>query len=464
MSKYITFVVVGLSLLIVSISNTSVSVAFPDIISQFNTSLILAGWVLSISQLTATAFMPLAGKAGDIFGGKVCFMASLAFFTIGSLFCAVAPNIELLIFARFIQGIGSGAFLPLVTSIAAEQFPGSRQQAIGLISSFFPIGQIIGPNLGGWLVGVYGWRSIFWINIPLGIAVSIAAIYLLRAGKKEGGHMDLTGAGLFMGSLSALLVGLDGIDEALASSSWLLPGILFGGSIAAMWLFIRHEARDKDPIIELHLLKMKPFLAANFFNLLFGMSVLGIMSFIPLYATSVYGMSTLESGFILTPRSIGMITASTVSSLFVMKWGYRWPMLIGTIVVALSLIMIGLAAPLTQAMGIHVSSIVLLSVLMLICGLGMGMSAPAANNACIDLMPNRVATITGVRGMFRQGGGAISIAVSTLLLSNISNISQGFTVVFLGLAGVLILTLPLVYAMPKGPGQPQAEEATGRMD
>jgi EmrB/QacA subfamily drug resistance transporter len=457
-SKYFVFIAVGLSLLIVSISSTTVAVAFPVIISTFNTSLVVAGWILSINQLAATAIMPLAGKAGDIFGGKNCFMVSLAVFTIGSFFCAISPNIETLIVSRFIQSIGAGSFLPLATGIVSEQFPTSRQQAIGLISSFFPIGMIIGPNLGGWLVEAFGWESVFWVNIPLGVIVFIISIFLLKPGKRESGHMDLTGAGLLMGSLTALLIALGEIDNIREGASWLWPGLLFAASIGLIALFIRHEGRDKNPIIELPLLKQKPFLAANLFNFLFGMVVLGIMNFIPLYATSVYGMTTLQSGLILTPRSIGMIAASTVTSIFLTRWGYRRPMLFGTGAVVLTLLLIGAAAPVTKLLGIQLNSIVLLVVLMLISGLGMGMTAPAANNACIDLMPSRVATITGVRGMFRQAGGAVSVAVTSLLLNSTSDITQGFMIVFLGLAVIMVLLTPLIYAMPEGPGRPQTDE------
>lgn len=275
--------------------------------------------------------------------------------------------------------------------------------------------------------------------------------------------MDLTGAGLLMGALTALLIAFSEIGNIEESASWLLPGLLFAASIGLFALFIRHEGKDKNPIIELQLMKEKPFLAANLFNFLFGMVVLGIMNFIPLYATSVYGLTTLQSGLILTPRSIGMIAASTVTSLFLTRWGYRWPMLIGTGAVVLSLLIIGAATPVTRLLGIQLNGIVFLSVLMFITGLGMGMTSPAANNACIDLMPSRVATITGVRGMFRQAGGAINIAVISLLLNNTGDIAQGFTEVFFGMVVIMVLLTPTIYAMPKGPEQPQAEKAAGRL-
>jgi EmrB/QacA subfamily drug resistance transporter len=448
-SRYIVFAVGSLSFLLVSISGTSVSVAFPVITSDLNASLILAGWVLSINQLAGTAIMPLAGKAGDIFGVKRAFLISTAVFTIGSLFSALAPNIYLLIAARFVQAIGAGGFLPLVTAIASELFPNSRQQAIGLFSSIFPIGMIIGPNIGGWLVESYGWRSVFWLNIPLGIIVFIAMFFLLKESKREGGKLDLTGTGIFCGMLSAFLIALSEIGNAETSTSYIVAGVLFAVSVIMGYLFFRHEGRVNNPIIDLQMLKEKPFFAANAFNFLYGMAVLGLMSFIPLFATSIFGMTTLESGLILTPRSIGMIAASFVTSMFLPKWGYRQPMLIGIGGTVLCLIVLGVEAMGIHVFGADVSGTVTLGIIMFVSGVAMGIIAPAANNACIELLPKRVATITGVRGMFRQSGSAISIAVIALVLERFGNMSEGFTWVFYGLAVILIMCVPFIFAMPR---------------
>jgi len=444
-TRYIIFIVVSLSLLLVSISGTSVSVAFPNITAEFGASLILAGWVLSVNQLAGTVIMPLAGKAGDIFGGKRTFLLSIAIFTLGSLFSAIAPNIELLIAARFFQAIGAGAFLPLATSIISEYFPDSRQQAIGLFSSVFPIGMIIGPNIGGWLTEAFGWRSVFWLNIPLGICVFIFAFIFLKPGKTEGGKLDMTGAGLLTGMLSALLVGLSQIGSSRSAESWAIFLALLVLSVVLGYFFLRHERRTKEPIIDLEVLRGKPFQAANYFNLIYGAAVLGVMAFIPLYATSVFGMSTLASGLILTPRSVGQMLSSFVTSMSLPKWGYRWPMLIGTGFIILSLVLLGF-----EFSGMSkLSGPVLLGVFMFITGIGSGAVAPAANNACIELMPNRIATITGVRGMFRQFGSALSIALTSLVLDNFLHINIGFKVVFFGLAVILVLSIPFIFAMPR---------------
>ncbi|MDD5339564.1 MAG: MFS transporter [Dehalococcoidales bacterium] len=449
MSRYIVFAIGSLSFLLVSISGTSVSVAFPVITQDFGVSLMLAGWVLNVQQLAGTAIMPLAGKAGDIFGAKKCFLISTAVFTIGSLLCAMATNIYFLIGARFIQAIGAGGFLPLMTAIASDLFPNSRQQAIGLFSSIFPIGMIIGPNIGGWLVEAYGWQSVFWINIPLGIAVFIAMLIMLKESKREKGQLDLVGAGLFTGMLSAFLIALNEIGNNDTGSPWLVAGILFAASAVMGILFFRRESRVKDPVIDLKLLKEGPFFAANAYNFLYGATVLGLMGFIPLFGVSIFGLSTFESGFVLTPRSIGMIAASLITSMMLPKWGYRWPMLVGAVITIITMIMLGMESMGISIFGAGMSGMVSLSIIMFLAGVAMGITAPAANNACIDLMPNRIATITGVRGMFRQSGGAVSIALTTLVLERFENIGDGFTWVFYGMAVILVGAIPFIFAMPK---------------
>lgn len=448
MSRYLVFAAVSLVLLLSAMSGTAVAVAFPVITSSFNASLILAGWVLSIYQLVSTVTMPLAGKTSDAFGRKFTFMLSLALFTLGSLLCALAPNIQLLIFFRVIQGIGGGGFMPSAAGIVADQFPRSRQQALGLFTSVLPIGQIVGPNLGGWMTGVFGWRSVFWFNIPLSVVALIAAALLLQPGQKGERHIDLIGTGLFAASLFALLTGFSELGNGGTAQSRALVGLLFAASIGLMIAFVRHESRIKDPIIDLEVLREKPFVAANIYNFVYGACVLGVLSFVPLYAVSVYNMSILQSGLILTPRSIGMLLASTVTSVFLVRWGYRWPMLIGTAAIVLSLVLLSIESPGASLLGMQWSSMALLLGIMSLSGLGMGVSAPAANNACIELMPDRVATITGIRGMFRQSGAAVSIAITSLVLHSVGDMARGFYIVFLGLAGAMLITIPTIFAMP----------------
>jgi EmrB/QacA subfamily drug resistance transporter len=448
-TKYVIFGVTSLSFLLVAISSTTVSVAFPIITKEFDVSLILAGWVLSINQLMAVVFMPLGGKAGEIWGVKRVYIIAIAVFTAGSLICALAPNIWVLIVGRFFQAIGLGSILPLATAIVTDEFPNARQQAIGLFTSILPIGNIIGPNIGGWMVESFGWRSTFWLNIPLGIIVVFVSLKLLKSKKGEGGQLDLPGTGLFSAALFSLLIGLSSLGNIQSGASWLLPAVLFIAAVIFGAAFFQREGRVKNPIIEPQLLTKSPFLAANAFNFFYGTAALGVMAFIPLFATSVYGMTTMQSGIILTPRSAGMMLASIITSIYLPKLGYRKPMVTGTIIIISSLCLLGLQPSGFNIGSLHLSSGFVIGAILFLAGLGMGITAPAANNACIDLMPERVGTITGLRGMFRQSGSAISITITSLVLELFSDMSRGFMVVCFGLALILLVTFPTVFAMPK---------------
>jgi len=197
-------------------------------------------------------------------------------------------------------------------------------------------------------------------------------------------------------------------------------------------------------------LKSRPFLAANLYNVIFGVGSVAVFSFVPLYATSVHHLSTLMSGVILTPRSLGIIITSAITSFLLRRLGYRLPMVVGLIVVSLSIILLGQGLPLWKMMGIDSGMVGILSCLLLIAGMGMGIANPASNNACIELMPEKVATITGLRGMFKSVGGALGISLITFILHSSSTPADGFRITFVSLGLGLLLAVPLVFLMPSG--------------
>jgi len=229
-------------------------------------------------------------------------------------------------------------------------------------------------------------------------------------------------------------------------------GLLLTASVVIGVVFVRHESGVPDAIVDLEILKERPFIAANLYNFIYGAGVVGIMSLIPMFAVAVYGISYLESGLILIPRAIGMFITSFTCSMLMMRWGYRWPIVFGTLLAIVSLLLLGLEPGSLKILGGDLSGIVILTLIMLIMGLGVGLAAPASNNACIELMPHRAATITGIRGMFRQAGGAVSITVATLVMQQMNDLAAGFQVVFIGLAIVMLATFPAIFMMPGSPG------------
>jgi EmrB/QacA subfamily drug resistance transporter len=454
MRKYVIFGTVSLALALFSIAGSSVSVAFPVITSDYNTTVVIAGWVLTGYQLVATIMMPIAGKISDIMSRKSIFLVFNLLFVIGSILCALAPGIGWLVAFRVIQGLGGGGFMPAASGIVADEFPHDRQRYIGLFTSIFPIGMIIGPNLGGWMVESFGWRSVFWVNVPLGILVMILTWLLIPAGKKGKftGNIDYPGIALLSATLIALMFGLTEMGST-GGVPWIIVGVLVAAALVFLFAFIRREQRAKEPVVELELLRRKPFLAANLYNVIYGFAGLGIFSLVPLYAVSVYKLGVFESGLILTSRSVCIIIASTVTSIFLVRWGYRRPILVGTLTAALGLGLMAFHFNEFDLGPLHVGAVALLLIFLGICGIGHGVSTPACSNACIELMPEKVATISGLRGMFRQMGGVFGVGVGTVIINNIKDPRQAFFILFFVCAMVMLISIPSIFAMPASPDQ-----------
>jgi EmrB/QacA subfamily drug resistance transporter len=451
MRRYLVFATASLGLLMYAIDSTVVAVAFPHIVRDLGTNLLWAGWTISIYYIGVTTAMPLAGNLSDSFGRKKVFVISLIIFTVSSLVCGLAPNIYMLIVFRFLQGIGGASFLPTASGIATDHFPEDRERVIGLLSSVFNAGSIIGPNLGGWIVSRYSWRYVFYINLPIGVGLIALMMVLLNTPKiSSRPHVDIAGASYFSGSILFLMFGLNLIGESFAFHSLLSAGILLSLSFSCVLLFLRQEKKESKPILDTVLLKSKPFLAANLLNMIVGAGFFGLFATVPLYATSVYKLSTLVSGMILTPRSLGVIFASVATSFLLKRWGYRQPLVLGLAIVSCATILLAPGLPLLRIMAFRWGIIETLAFLILFCGIGAGIVNPAANNACIELMPEKVATIVGLRGMFRTVGGALGISLITFILHLSSNPLNGFSFIFIFFGLALSCVIPLAFMLPTG--------------
>jgi EmrB/QacA subfamily drug resistance transporter len=446
------FALAGLSLLMFSIDSTIVAVALPTMTSDLGTTLPWIGWTLTAYTLVQTVVMPLAGKLSDNFGRMRVFLACVLLFTLGSLLCGLAPNVYWLILFRAMQALGGGGFMPSAVGIVAEQFPKSRDRMVGLFASIFPIGGIIGPNLGGLLVEHVSWRAVFLVNVPIGVGV--LAILLLQAGARLGQapaeqrRIDVGGAVLLAGTIATLLTAMTllGNDAEL----WRTPVFwsLLIGSVMLLIGFAWQEVHTPEPVVDLSLVVRNPFLAINIYNFLFGATVFGFSAFIPYFAQVQYGMSPALSGAVLAPRSLVMVGISAAASISLIRWGYRLPMVAGLLFWVAALLLMSQGWDGATLGGWRIEPFWLLAFEIALSGVGSGLAAPSSNNAALDLLPGRAALITGIRGMFRSVGGVLGAAVIVLALEFSPDKAEGLRQIFVAMAILMLATVPLTFIIP----------------
>ena len=308
-NRYLFYGLASVSMLMFAVDSSIVAVALRTLVLDLDTSLAVAGWTLTGYALAQIVAMPVVGKLAEQFGQLRVFVICVLVFTLGSLLCGLASNVYVLIACRILQALGGGGIMPSAVSIIARVFPESRNRMLGLFTSIFPLGGIIGPNIGGLLLEHFSWRILFLVNVPVGLVVVPLLARQIAAYDRRGvetaatrRRLDLAGAGLFAGTMIGLLLVLTfvGQDPAILGTPtfWLL----LAASAALLVLFVREERRVAEPVIDLGLVTRHPFLVVNVHNVLFGACVWGSFSFVPYFASVQYGMGPLESGAILTPR------------------------------------------------------------------------------------------------------------------------------------------------------------------
>lgn len=447
--RQVIFVAVSLALLMSSIDQTIVATALDTLHHDLHASVAWTGWTITIYAVGVVLALPVAGNLSDRYGRRRVFLGSVALFTAASLCCGVVDNIYLLVGLRAVQAVGGAGFTPSSTGIIVDHFGTSRDKAVGLFGSILPVGAIIGPVLGGVLIAAWSWRAIFLVNVPIGVVLLVLGLrYIPRDAARHGRQpmrLDLTGIALLgvcvlAGMFGAVRLGESG--EHVYSPSFV---ILEGVAALALVLLARHTRHAESPLISPRLLYGKGFGAVNAINLLFGGALAGLGSLIPLYATERYGLSALDSGTLLTGRGIAAIALSGVAALLLRRTGYRRPMFIGLVLIALG--MLGLAAS-----PIDIPAYAWLAAAAGLTGIGAGWSSPASRNASLQLAPQQSASIAALRRMSRQLGSIAAISVTTAMLAKSSDPSLTTAHIFVAFALMLLAAVPLVARVPQHRG------------
>jgi EmrB/QacA subfamily drug resistance transporter len=440
--RYLIFGVTSIALFMASIDQTIVSTALDTLQHDLHASINWGSWTITVYALGQIIAMPLAGALSDMYGRKKLFLGAVVVFTVASLCCGLSTNIYELVGLRAVQALGGGAFTPSATGIVVDQFGADRDRAIGMFSSIFPIGALVGPIAGGVFVTYWSWRGIFLVNIPIGVALLVLGLFIIPNSAKQGQHrFDVAGVAALGAGLLGVMFGISLLGSG--ESPLFLAPLLVG--LASLGAFVVHCSRAEHPFVDIRLLRERGFAMMNVINFFSGAAILGFSSLVPLYAESRFGLPALSAGTLLTARAVGMIAVAALATFALRRTGYRLPMIVGFVAAA-----IGTALLAYPPAGF--SPYLWLAGAAAVTGLGTGVFLPATNNATLQLAPEKAASISGLRGMFRQAGGIAGLAVASSVLARSGDPGHTQAVMFVVLAVVLVLLIPLTFLVPEHRG------------
>jgi EmrB/QacA subfamily drug resistance transporter len=447
-SRRLIFGIVAVALFMSSIDTTIVATALPAIHTSLRATINWAGWTLTIYSLGMVIVLPIAGKISDQFGRRRIFTYGVVLFTASSLLCGLSTDIYLLVGFRAVQAIGGAALQPSAAGIVAEHYGKDRDRAIGMFGTIASGGQVIGPVVGGVLVGYLSWRWIFFVNVPIGIAL-LGAIFRFvpesqRTARSRTDVRGLALMGLFVLTANFGITTIGNRNTAVYDPVFLIPEAV---ALAALFLFVRHTRRSAEPFIPMRLLRARGFAVMNSLNLLWGVVGFGIASLAPLYAEDRYHLAVLNAGTLLAARGVGAIVVGAAAAMALRRTGYRIPLIAGFTVVA-----IGTAA-MAIAPRLGLSPYVWLSIGAGITGLGNGLANPASRNACLQVSPDEVAAITGLRQMFVFMGIIFSVSTVTAILNRSADpgLAQAH-ILWVAVGVLLVVMVPLVFRVPEHKG------------
>jgi len=396
-----------------SLDQTVVNLALPDIMDQFNLTVSTASWIATAYILVSAVFVPVWGKLGDTIGRKKVYLWGFTIFIVGSILSGFAWNFKSIIIFRIIQAIGSSADYPTAMSIIATTFKEKRERsrALGIWSSAFAAAAVLGPLIGGPLIDHIGWRSVFFINVPIGIIGILMAITFIKESVSENKskHFDWWGAITLGGVLSALILVL----EKGYSWGWLSTNSFICYIIVIVFtiIFIKIEKRSKEPIIDLSFFKIPAFVNVISNNFIVFMGMMGSVYLIPIFTQYFLGYTATKAGFLFMPMAICMVIFAGLGSNFTGRVKSKYVIYVSTIIAALGLYLLSYLDPRSSALG------VIIPLCIMAMGMGSGM-AQRTNIITTVVKSSEMGIASGVLALVRSIAGAFGIAVFSTLLNN----------------------------------------------
>ncbi|MGH9083365.1 MAG: MFS transporter [Acidimicrobiales bacterium] len=388
------------------LDNTVVSVGLADIQSTLHAGVTSLQWVVDGYALTFASFMLAAGTMGDILGRKKAMLIGVAIFCAGSVVCAVAPDVDVLIAGRVVMGIGAAASEPGTLSVLRHVYPdrATRADALGVWAAVSGLALALGPVIAGGLVGVASWRAIFWFNLGFGVlAFAMALAFVPESSDPEGRRWDYPGTLLGGGTLVALSFAIIQ-GEVSGYGTWWID-VLFAASAVLAVAFLAVERRSRSPMIEIGLFRYPPFVGSNVVAFVTYFGTFSIFFFTALYVQVVVNASAYQTALDFLPMAAALIVGSAVTGPWVARGGARAPMVVGCLVAAAGVFATG------ATLGPHVGFSTLGWVLP-IAGIGFGIALVPVTSAALTVVPpERSGMAASATNTSREMGAVIGVAV-----------------------------------------------------
>ncbi len=403
---------VMLSIGLVAIDATILATAVPSVVSDLG-GFTSFPWMFSIYLLAQAISVPLYGKLADIYGRKPLMLLGVGLFLVGSLLCGLAWSMPAMIVFRLIQGLGAGAVMPIGMTILGDIYSLQERATVqGYVASVWAMASLIGPTLGGVFSDTIGWRWIFYVNLPLGLAAAWV-LWRWSEGRIERRHHQIDVAGALLLAAGGTLV-LLGLLEGGVQWGWGSPASLglFAGAALLLAAFVQVERRAAEPVLPLWVFRSRVLNVANAGSLVVGVLTLGLSSYVPLYAQRVLGSGALVAGLALAAMTIGWPLAAATAGRFYLTIGFRATFLMGaSFALAGSLLLLTVDGN---------SSVLHLAVPCFVMGIGFGyVASPAvvAAQTAVDWGSRGVAT--GANMFARSVGSAVGVAVFGAVVNSV---------------------------------------------
>ncbi|MGW4948484.1 DHA2 family efflux MFS transporter permease subunit [Actinoplanes sp. NPDC004185] len=394
-----------LSLFIVGLDVTIVNIALPSLRADLDASVSSLQWVLDAYTLVLASLLILSGSTADRVGRRRTFQTGLALFTAGSLLCSVAPGLGWLIVFRMVQAVGGSMLNPVAMSIITNTFtePRERARAIGVWGGVVGLSMALGPVLGGVLVAGLGWRSIFWINVPVGVAaIVLAALYVPESRAAHPRRIDPVGQVLVLLVLASVTFGIiEGPNAGWGSP--LIVGCFVLGAVALASL-LAYESRRTEPLLDLRFFRSVPFAGATVIAVCAFGALGGFLFLNSLYLQEVRSLSALQAGLYTLPMAALTAVIAPLSGRMVGARGPRLPLILAGSAIALAML------PLTRLTAD--TPVWLLFTAYAMFGFGFGMvNAPITNTAVSGMPRAQAGVAAAIASTSRQVGAALGVAV-----------------------------------------------------